>query len=107
MRKQKATYWEFLTNDGMGGRTFSTAVEIDCRWEDRAEQLIDADGEEFISQSLVYVDRQTVVGSYLKLGDIAGSPPADPTGAADSYPIRKLKNTPNFKNTETLYEVFL
>lgn len=106
-RGEKAVYWQFTGNDGFGGRTFASAVEIDCRWDLRQEQFIDAEGEETVSLAVVQVDRAMEVGSYLWRGSLTGSEPADPTGYADAWPIRQYGETPKLNYAEVLYRAWL
>lgn len=108
MRKQKATWWKSTGPDGFGQDNFDAPAEISVRWEDRAEQVLLPSGEEFVSRSVVYVDRDEVKpGDWLRLGSPASAEPATPYGVDGAYPVRQKRNTPKLNLTETLYERFL
>jgi len=106
MRKQDAVYWPPGAYDGYGQPTLGTAVAIKCRWEDVAEQFLDSDQQEQISNARVYVDRTVELGGMLWLGDIS-SAPSDPRTDDDAWEIRKYESIPNFKATEFLKSVLL
>ena len=102
MRKQIAVFWEKTGTDNYGRPTFTTPIQIDCRWEDIAEEFINYRGTREISRSTVYVDRVMVVGGYLKLGALSSATLADPTEEDDAWEIKSFRQVPNLKNTETL-----
>lgn len=115
MRRQKAVYWApgssetaGLDFDGLGRRLFADPVEIDCRWEDRAEQYVAPSGETQVSRSVVYVDRDMVIGGVLAKGELSdmtdlSSPLLNP-GAGS---ISGWSSIPNFPATEFLRIAYL
>jgi hypothetical protein len=109
MRKQTAIYWEFSANDEYGKPQFEEPVEIDCRWIDISEEFLDSKGNRQISNSKVYVDRDMILGSILKLGNVADmdSGVDNPLLQDSAYQIRKIEKLPNFKATEFLRTVYL
>ena len=108
MMKQTAVYWAPSTIDEFGKFTWAEPVEIVCRWEDVAEEYIDAEGDRQLSSAKVYVGEDVEVGGVLFLGEItdieSGGDPKDNDGA---WEIRKFAQLPNLKNTETLRTAFL
>lgn len=73
---QKALYWGNPSNDAYGNITFDTPVEINCRWHDANEEIINEDGTKDISHSKVLVGQDLDIGGFLMLGvleDIAES----------------------------------
>lgn len=107
MRKQKAVYWKRLTADQYGRYTFATPVEIDCRWDDLGEESRDAEGQVIMSNATVYPDRVMYEGDKLKKGALESDTPDDPSELTDAHEIQRFAETPNLKNTETLYTAFL
>jgi hypothetical protein len=96
MRRQKAVYWTNPTSDGYGDKDVDLPVEIDCRWEDNAQQVLSSSGEEITSASQVYTDRDTAPGGFLMLGTLAsltslGVPVEDVPGA---HEIRRFDKLP-------------
>jgi hypothetical protein len=67
---QTAVYWGSPINDGYGGKTFASPVEIKCRWEDKVRLLISADGSETKSKATVLVTQELDDEGYLYLGTL-------------------------------------
>ncbi len=94
-QRQKAVYWPRGVSDEFGNPAPGTAVEINCRWEDRHDMFLDAGGEEQISKSVVTPNRDVVVGGWLWLGTLASCPAAlvaDPQAGdlADGFSLDTL-----------------
>jgi hypothetical protein len=99
---QTAVYWGNPVNDGQGGYTFDTGVDIDVRWEDTQEMFIDDKGRESVSRAVVFVSRDVVVGGYLYLGalaDLASAEDGDPLAVSAAYEIRKFDKIPSVDAT--------
>lgn len=108
MRRQKAVYWaRSATANRFGVFTFSSPVEIECRWDDSAQQYRDENGEEALSNAVVYVDRDMKQGDRLKKGEMESDTPDDPMELLDSYEIKRFDDTPNLKATESLRTAYL
>ncbi len=102
MRKQKAVYWARGSPDVYGEFTFADPVEIDCRWEDTAQEYLDPQGETKTSKSIVYVDRVMSPGDRLLEGELDSN-----VDMADSFEIQRFDRLPNIRNTEVLLTAFL
>ena len=104
MRKQTAVYWaQAAARDDDGQLTFAAPVEIDCRWDDEAQEFIDSEGRKVVSRSIVYVDRVMIVGDMLYLGTLASlSGETDPRNVATAYKIRGWARNPDIKANEFL-----
>lgn len=107
IRKQTAVYWGPGTPDGKGSFSFPSPVEVDCRWEDKAMEFVDRDGNQAVSSSYVIVDQEMAEGGYLKQGDLDSATPDSPIGDEDAHMIRKFNVIPDLRNTAYLYEAFL
>ena len=109
MRKQDAIYWARVGYDVNGQPTYDSPVGIECRWEDTAEEFIDAQGTRCVSRAVVYVDREVTIGGVLMLGDV------DSSGLEEEYPlenegaveIKQFSKMPNLKATEYLLTAHL
>lgn len=106
--RQKATYWAPGGNDGFGLMSFSSAIEVRCRWENRSVLFRDTQGRELHSTAVVFTDTKLKVGGYLLLGPvvpISGSPqtPYSPRdyGALE---IRSFSEAPSLDLSQVLYE---
>jgi hypothetical protein len=96
------TYWSPGVNDGFGGTTFGSPVEIKGRWQDSQTLFRDAQGRERVSEAVVYVDRELATGGYLVRGISAE---ASPTAGAKE--IRAKHSSPSLGYEQTLYKVTL
>lgn len=107
MRKQKAVWWERLDPDRYGSYSFAEPVEISCRWDDSGSEYRTVKGQVEISQATVYPDRVLRQGDKLRKGPIETDEPLDPKTVANSFEVQRFEETPNLKNTETLYTAHL
>lgn len=88
---QTATYWSPATPDGYGGSTFSTPIQIKCRWEDQDEEFVNTLGVREVSRSRVFVGQDVVTGGYLLLGVSTETNPVHTTGAWKIKVVRKMR----------------
>lgn len=105
MRKQTAVYWKPLGSGEDGRPTFEAPIEVKCRWDDRMESYLDRSGNQRISNSVIYPDRVLLLDGYLWLGELVDAP-VDPTTLFDARRIERFDQTPNLRNTETLYTAY-
>lgn len=118
MRKQDAVLWVATGKNKFGQFVYDDPVEIKCRWEGKAVSFRDTEGQEVVSQAVVYVDRVVSPdGDILWKGLLAGLPSADvdPNNkdafrTADKEPpyrIRQFATLPNLRATEELLTAYL
>ena len=108
MLKQTAVYWPFLSADQFGVKVVGSPVQIKVRWENKSEEFLDVDGERQISNSVVYVDRDTPVGGILMLGTSADiTDTVDIKENTGAWEIRKFDSLPNLRATESLRTAYL
>lgn len=107
---QTAVYWANPTSTGMMDKTFTGGVEIDCRWEDKADTFTDPTGEEATSTAVVVVAQDLDLGGYLYLGeltDLSSSEAADPLEVDDAKVIRGVEKVPIRDASDFFRRVFL
>ena len=75
-----------------------------CRWEDRTDLYVDAQGEERRSEALVFVDRRLKVNGYIMLGVSFG---VDPIDEDEAMEIKAIRAIPDIASTETEFSVYL
>lgn len=107
------TYWNRLGNDGFGNHTVGEPELHRCRWRIAEERMLDASGEEFVSQAKIHTICDLEVGDYVALGDyVCYNDTVDPTqpvldpqslGAAVRRVIRKKKKTDSIDGEDSLY----
>lgn len=120
--EQVCVYWGSPENDGYGGRTFDDPVEVNCRWEDKKELFKDDEGNETLSNSVVYVNQDLDQEGYLYLGDFDDLIDLDSGDSADSsgtvatlspldiegaYIIKKFNKLPGIKGTTFVRKIYL
>lgn len=76
----KATVWSLNSRDDWtGAPTYGEPVQIDCDYSAKAKRVTDANGDEFVTQQIVYTERADI-----KFGDrllIGASTALDPLAA--------------------------
>ena len=116
MLKQTAVYWPLANVESAGGDAFddygqplfTDPLEISVRWEDKAEEFLNAEGTRILSNAVVYVDQDVVVGGVLMLGELTDITDADvPKENENAWEIRRFDKLPNIKVTEFLRTAFL
>lgn len=106
-------YWQADKPGGFGDTTFKKPVELLCRWEDVAQEIVSPDGRTRLSNAhLIVQGVQLVVASVVMLGTLADwkkmpTYPKIPTNAQGGYEVIKSGHTPNFDGEDLLYEAWL
>lgn len=98
MLTEKATYWK-VQNDGYGGiEIVEGPVVISCRWEEKNELARDEEGNEFVTDSIVFVDVDLEGGWYLYQGESSANTASEVQNIA--YEIRKFQKIPSVDGDE-------
>lgn len=103
--REKATIWEVTNESVYDGISFSAPTIIRCRWEDRTVLFRLLTGEEVASRSIVYVDRDVDIGTYIARGEFDGV--SDPTTLPEAFRVRNTEKLTNLRNTEMERKLFL
>lgn len=117
---QTAVYWGNPQPDGYGGYEFDDPIEIDCRWEEKQQQVEDKGviktGEIFVSQAEVLLTRDIDYGSYLYLGTLddlydnaeSSTVTLDPVTITNAFKVHKFEKIPMIKSkTEFVRKAYL
>ena len=101
-RKQDAVYWPPSSErfDEYGRPIVSDPVQLKVRWEDKAEEFIDAQGTKQVSSAKVIVGEDLEIGGLLMLGtlsDVDSSFPEDPKSKFEVKEIRMFEKIPDLK----------
>lgn len=106
---QTAVYWGNPTSDGYGGYSYDTAVEIDCRWDEKIELIRASNGEEVISRAQLLVTQDIDEGGIVYLGsltDLTAGEIADPgTVVSGAWKVISMAKNPLFKSTDEFVRV--
>ena len=89
---EQATYWEFLGADDFGGSLFKSPILVSVRWEDKSSLMVDADGQERTTKSMIWYDipEDIPVNSFLALGDETAE--SDPKILVNAYLVKEVSS---------------
>jgi len=115
MRKQTAVYWPPGSEasggadfDDYGQPLYATPVELLCRWEDKSEEFINANGTRELSHSLVYVGQDVRPGGALLLSALVDvSDLVIPKNNAGAWEIKRFDKIPTLKADKFLRIAYL
>ena len=102
MRRQDAVYWEVNGYGDDGQPAFDPPREIRVRWEDVHEVFVDDQGNDIVSNSVVYVGEDLKTQSMLWLGKLTDLDSDIPHENEKAYAIRKFEKIPNLKASDFL-----
>jgi len=94
---QLATLYARTGVNGYGEPIYSAGTTIRCRWQDVAQNLIDAQGQDFVSRSVIYVGAQAKAGDRIAYGSGASF--------SESDEIKTVFTSPSLDGRESLIKV--
>jgi len=101
-------YWPLLSLDEFGKPRWDEPMEIDCRWEDHEQEIIDANGDTIISKAYLIVDRDLTIKGVLWLGELCDIGSSDnPKSNPGAWEIIHFKKMTDFKGRKYLREAYL
>lgn len=101
-----ATYWAVGSLNKFGELSYGSPNTFSCHYQDKVNLIVSDDGQELVSNSVLYVDGEPSVGKddYVYLGtSIESSPPKD-NGA---YRVLSVKKTYSVDGTQVLGAIYL
>jgi len=108
---QVCVYWGNPQNDGYGGQTFDSAVEIKCRWEESSKAITDNDGVVIGSTAGVFVLQDMDEQGYVYQGflaDLTQSQLTDPKSVDGAWEIKQFEKIPILgSTTEFVRKIYL
>ena len=120
--KQTAVYWGNPVNDGHGGFTFDSPIELappnGVRWEEISQVITDKKtGAEITSRAVIYVLQDLDEEGMLYLGSLedlldsdnssSGDIPLDPMMVEGAFFIKRFDKDPDLKGKGFLRKAFL
>lgn len=105
--KSVATYWApGSTSDDYGESGWADPILVNCRWVIQNEEVVDKNGEQIVSHSHVYVDRDLIIGGMIVLGDFTA--PAEPNpNSTEAQEVQAFNVTPDLRSMNQLRKAFL
>lgn len=108
MKYQTAVVWPTNGFDGNGQPTYNDPIEVNCRWEDKQEEFISKDLVRQLSVAIVYVDRDILVGSMIRLGQLTDlTDQSIPKNNTRTFEVRSFDSSPNFRHNQNLRKAYL
>lgn len=102
---QTITYWAFDSGiNAWSDESFDTPVTLSGRWEDTVIRYMDLEGNEVVSDAIVYLNQDVTERGFLYLGESSASDPKEVQGA---YPIRKYQKVPTFRLGDFIRKAYL
>lgn len=71
LRHAYCVYWPPTGIDQFGKPTLGAPLELNCRWEDKIEEVLSVDGEKTLTKAKVFVSQDVVPRGVLVKGRIA------------------------------------
>ena len=109
--RQRLVHWPKGGLDEFGRPTFDEPEEIQCRWDDVAEEFLDPEGVKQVSRSKILLGQEVGVGGLLRLGVIEeieeSDFPEDPKEDEDVVTIRSVSRSPTLKATNSIWVVMV
>lgn len=104
LRTETATYWEPGAPDGFGGYTWTAPVQLQVRWQDQQERLVDTDGKEFVSRAIIYGDTKLNKNGFIYRGVSAE---ANPHNQEEAFIVRITQRSQNPSGSIVVHKVVL
>lgn len=109
---QTITYWEPDSTDVYGNTSWDAGEEISARWEEKAEGILDANGDNVMSRAVVYVagTQSVEIGGRMYKGiksELTAAQIPDPDKVPNSYRIIMVQESPDLRNRRSLKKVWL
>ena len=113
--KQVCVYWPLQgiesngsDYDSEGQPLYSVPCELACRWEDKAEKYINAQGEETVSSSVVLLNEDVQLSGVLMLGTLDDiTDENEPLQNDNAFEIKSVGKMPDIKAKNFLRTVYL
>lgn len=107
MYKQDLTYWKPGTTDVRGNTSWQTPGKvIQGRWEDKVEQVQNANGEEVQSKAVAYLPGTQEMGEDWRMAE-GCLQDTDPDGQAKAYRVIAVGDSPSVRNKRSLKKIWL
>jgi len=103
--RDEVTHWPVTGTDDFGDPIFGTPVKLKARWEDKQELFRTVQGEEVVSNAIVFLSIIAPVGDYLGLGDLVAQ--VDPTTVSDTFKIRAFNRVTDLRRVHETRKAIL
>lgn len=104
---QKAVYWAPGSMNEFGILSFATAIELDCRWDDKASVILNQEGENINSTSQIISLTDMAVRGWLFEGELTDLPSdySDPRMVDGAKEIARFDVIPSLSDPDTQVKI--
>lgn len=105
---QTIVYWGSPVNDGYGGYTFASPVEIKGRWDSKIRKVKDSQGEEIVSEATISLLQDVDINGFLYLGslsDLTVQQQSNPMLVDSAYKIQYFTKLPLLGSTNEFLRI--
>ena len=107
-QKQTLVYWPPNGTTQSGQPIWGSPVNVKCRWDNNSKQIVTPTQGVVLCRAQIITEYLLAVGGIVALGTLDTiSYWADPKANPGAYEIISAMSTPNLRNTEVLYEVYV
>lgn len=101
---QKAVLWVAEGVDNYGSYKVNSPVEISVRWEENRNEVTDNLGNTIVTDAVIHVNREIVVGSILWLGELidVATPPVNLKQVVIYEEVPNLKARTKFRSVSVI-----
>lgn len=110
--EQVIVYWGSPVENGIGGKTFASPVEVYGRWQNQNQLLYDNKGTEYLSKSIVYTACDLQEGGMMWLGClddlealVDSDQLLDPQTVPNAFFIKRIDKNPSLANVQQFNRV--
>lgn len=100
---QTVTHWAAGSLAQFGNPSWTGPTELSGMWQEIQELTVNSEGQEIVSNAVVFLTTDVSVGDYLKLGsDASSSPPSDAWEVKNFTKTRSMLENSTFDRKATL-----
>ena len=110
-------YWPMTGSDPSGKPVRGEPIVLPCRWEDKQQEILLPDKRKVLSMGYLLMAQALIPGSWVFLGGgldpmadwqaMQGIYPQPPPNSKGGREVLKCNDTPDLKNQDHLFEVYL
>jgi len=104
---QTAVYWTPLLDDGWGGKSYNSPIEVAVRWTDSQEKFVDNNAEEHISRSYILAETDFEIEGRMFLGSLTDLSSDQDPETNSALTIKSFNKIPDKLARKFLRKVYL
>jgi hypothetical protein len=93
---QEATYWGAPVHNNWGGTDYGQPRVIMVRWHEKTERFLNREGQDQLSNAIVFLPEEIDEFGYLAMGDVSNV--AKPEDTDKAFQIQRIEIIPDLRN---------